>query len=165
MDDEVVRRRSLDFYMGIAFAAIGVVLIVNGIVAYSDPFLASVPVASNPGGTTIVIGGVLALLGAVIAIMGFAGSNKKPFSVAAAATRDALHSRSFWKGALALGLIAIYFFVLWRIMPFWLSTPIYLLANMFIFKGGKWWKLLIITAVTTGLVYFIFARLAYVPLP
>lgn len=165
MDAQVTGRRSLDFFMGLGFVGIGAYMIYEALAAYRAPLLSTVDRLVNPGSTTLVVGSLLVLLGLVIAALGFTGSGGKPLAVAAARLPPVLRSRSFLRGLLALGLLGIYFFGLWRIMPFWISTPIYLLANMFLFKGGKWWVLLIVAAATTGLVYYFFAVLAYIPLP
>ncbi len=76
-----------------------------------------------------------------------------------------VRTRRFFKGAVVLTLIAMYFFVLWRAMPFWFSTFLFLAASMRVFKAGAWWKIFLIAAVATALIYYVFAVLAYVPLP
>ena len=165
MDEQTTRRRALDFFMGLAFAALGSFVAAEGFVAFGDPILATVPRATNPGSTTIVIGGLLALLGLAIAGLGLVGTDGRPFAVAARVLPMIAGSRSFYKGALVLSYVAVYFFVLWRAVPFWLSTGLFLTGTMATFKAGKWWKILIIAAIATALVYYIFAVLAFVPLP
>ncbi|MDP3176400.1 MAG: tripartite tricarboxylate transporter TctB family protein [Spirochaetaceae bacterium] len=165
MDDQTTRRRSLDFFMGLGFAALGAYVAAEGFVALGDPLLATVPRTTNPGSTTIVIGGLLALLGLAIAGMGLAGTKGRPFAVAARVLPTMTASRAFFKGALVLAYVAVYFFALWRAVPFWLSTGLFLAGTMATFKAGKWWKILLIAAIATALIYYIFAVLAFVPLP
>jgi len=165
MDEQTARRRSLDFFMGLGFAAVGVYVAAEGVVAFRAPLLATVPRATNPGSTTLVIGGILAVLGLAIALMGLSGTGGKPLAVAARAIPEALKGRAFFKGLVILAYIAIYFFVLWRALPFWLSTSIFLASAMATFKAGAWWKVLLITAVSTAVIYYLFAVLAFVPLP
>jgi hypothetical protein len=165
MDEKTTRRRSLDFFMGLGFAAVGVYVAAEGVAAFRAPILATVPRATNPGSTTLVIGGTLAILGLAIALMGLAGTGGKPLAVAARAIPEALKGRAFFKGLVILAYIAAYFFVLWRALPFWLSTPIFLAASMATFKAGAWWKVLLVAAVSTAAIYYIFAVLAFVPLP
>ncbi len=165
MDDTVRGRRALDFFMGAGFVALGIYVVLTGFEAYHDPLLATVDRATNPGSTTIVIGSLLAIMGAVIGVIGYLGCGKKPFSTAIELVPLSVGSRSFFKGTLVLSLIAVYFFVLWRAVPYWLSTGLFLAVTMKIYKAGAWWKVLLISAITVALTYYIFAVLAYVPLP
>lgn len=163
-NEQLRRRRSLDFFMGFAFAALGVFVALEGVKALGDAYLKTVPAVTNPGITTLVIGSLLALCGLSIGVIGLAGAGN-PFAVAAEALPATMRTRGFKKGLVVIAEIAVYFFVLWNNAPFVVSTPVFLVAMMRTFKAGAWWKILLIAAVTTALTYYIFARLAVVPLP
>lgn len=165
MDESIRGRRALDFFMGAGFAALGLYVVLSGFEAFHDPLLATVDKSTNPGSTTIVIGSLLAIMGVIIGGIGFLGCNKRPFSTALELVPQSVGSRKFFKGTLVLVLIAVYFFILWQAVPFWLSTSLFLIATMKIYKAGAWWKIFLITAISVGLIYYIFAVLAYVPLP
>ena len=68
---------------------------------------------------------------------------------------------------LAIALFAVYVFVLIGTVPFVPATFAYLAVTMIVFREKAYpiWKLLLISAVTTGAVYLVFAVLASVPLP
>lgn len=163
-NEQLRRRRSLDFFMGFAFAGLGVFVALEGVHALGDKYLKTVPTVINPGITTLVVGLLLAITGLSIGLIGLFGAGK-PFAVAAKALPEMIRTRSFKKGMIVIAEIALYFFVLWDNAPFVVSTPIFLIAMMFTFKAGSWWKILIIAAVMTALTYYIFAILAVVPLP
>jgi len=164
MDESRIRLRSLDFFMGIGFLAVGAFVAYDGFVAFYAPQLATVEKSSNPGVTTIFIGGTLGFLGLVIAIIGMLGA-RHPLRIGRQVVSETLHSRPFWMGCVVLSCIAIYFFVFWNRIPYVVSTFIFLAGMMFIFKAGAWWKVLLIAGVTTAIVWYVFGVLAMVPLP
>jgi len=164
MEESTRRLRTLDFFMGIGFVAIGLYVAIDGYKMFISPDLAAVERPANPGVTTMFIGGFLALLGLVIAIIGFIGS-KTPIRNAKQAIPEILRKPTFLKGIIAMACIAVYFFVFWGRIPYVISTFIFLAGIMFIFKAGAWWKIFIISGVTVTIVWYVFGVLAMVPLP
>ncbi|TRZ47113.1 tripartite tricarboxylate transporter TctB family protein [bacterium] len=164
MDESTRRLRTLDFFMGIVFAAIGLYVAIEGYNIFVAPELVTVERMTNPGVTTIFIGTLLALLGLVMAIIGFIGSST-PFRNAKQAIPETLRKPTFLKGIIAMACIAVYFFVLWGRIPYVISTFIFLTGMMFIFKAGAWWKIFIISGITVAIVWYVFGELAMVPLP
>lgn len=164
MSDETRRLRTLDFFMGLGFTAAGIFLVGNGIYTLKDPALVTVQVLSNPGMSSLFIGGLLIFLGIVLTVIGWSGS-RKPFTIAAQALSDLVKRQTFWRGVIVIAVISIYFFVLWGRVPYWLGTMAFLMALMFIFKAGKWWQILLISGVSTALVVYFFGVMAQIPLP
>ena len=70
-------------------------------------------------------------------------------------------SSVLWIGALLLGLCAG---LLLRV-PFWILCPVFLFVASFVVLKQKWLPSLLAAAVTTGLIYLVFAVLFRVPLP
>jgi len=164
MDESTRRLRTLDFFTGTVFAAIGFYVAIEGYNIFVAPELVTVERMTNPGVTTIFIGALLALLGLVMAIIGFIGS-RTPFRNAKQAIPETLRKPAFLKGIIAMAGIAVYFFVLWGRIPYVISTFIFLAGMMFIFKAGAWWKIFIISGITVAIVWYVFGELAMVPLP
>jgi len=164
MEESTKRLRSLDFFMGVGFLAVGLFVMYDGYVAWTAPALSVVAKPSNPGITTLFVGGSLAFLGLAIAIIGLAGSGN-PLRIGKLAVSETLRSKSFGRGCIALACIAIYFFGFWGRIPYVISTFIFLAGVMFIFKAGAWWKIFIISGVTVAIVWYIFGELAMIPLP
>jgi hypothetical protein len=164
MEESIQRLRSLDFFMGIGFFVIGTYVAIDGYMAFISPALVTVERSSNPGVTTMFVGGSLALLGLVMAIIGFIGSGG-PFRNAKQAIPETLRKPTFLKGVVAMACIAIYFFVLWGRVPYVISTFIFLAGMMFIFKAGVWWKITLISGITVAIIWYVFGVLAMVPLP
>ena len=70
-------------------------------------------------------------------------------------------SSVLWIGALLLGLCA----GLLLLVPFWVLCPVFLFVASFVVLKQRWLFSLLSAAVTTGLIYLIFAVLFRVPLP
>jgi hypothetical protein len=164
MDESKVRLRTLDVFMGVGFLAVGAFVAYDGVVAYYAPQLVTVEKSSNPGVTTIFIGGLMGFLGLVIAIIGTLGSGH-PLRVAKQAVSETLHSKAFYKGIIALVGIAVYFFGFWDRIPYVVSTFLFLAAMMAIFKAGAWWKIALISGITVTIIWYVFGVLAMIPLP
>jgi hypothetical protein len=164
MDESKVRLRTLDVFMGLGFLAVGAFVVYDGIIAYYAPQMTTVEKSSNPGVTTIFIGGTMGFLGLVIAVMGLLGSGH-PFRIARQAVSETLQSKAFYKGVIALVCITIYFFVFWDRIPYVVATFLFLAGMMAIFKAGAWWKIVLISGVTVAVVWYVFGVLAMIPLP
>jgi hypothetical protein len=164
MEESTKRLRSLDFFMGAGFVLIGLYVMFDGYIAYVSPALVTVEKSVNPGVTTLFVGGFLALLGVVLALIGMRGSGN-PFLKAAEVIPETLRKKSFLKGVLAMACIGIYFFVFWGRIPYVISTFIFLAGTMFLFKGGAWWKLILVSGSTVAIIWYVFGELAMIPLP
>lgn len=70
-------------------------------------------------------------------------------------------SSVLWVCALLLGLCA----GLLLHVPFWILCPVFLFVASFIVLKQKWLPSLLSAAITTGLIYLVFAVLFRVPLP
>ena len=150
--------------MGIGFALIGLYVMFDGYKAFVSPALVTVEKSVNPGLTTLFIGGFLALLGLVLAVIGLRGSGN-PFAKAAEVIPETIRKTSFMRGALTIVCIGIYFFVFWGRIPYVISTFIFLAGMMFLFKGGAWWKLVLVSGSTVAIIWYVFGELAMIPLP
>jgi hypothetical protein len=164
MDESKVRLRTLDVYMGLGFLAVGAFVVWDGFIAYYAPQMATVEKSSNPGVTTIFIGGLMGFLGLVISVIGLLGSGH-PFRIANQAVSETLRSKAFYKGVIALVCIAVYFFIFWDRIPYVVSTFLFLAGMMTIFKAGAWWKIVLISGITVAVVWYVFGVLAMIPLP
>jgi hypothetical protein len=164
MEESTKRLRSLDFFMGTGFALIGLYVMFDGYKAFVSPALVTVEKSVNPGVTTLFIGAFLALLGIVLAIIGMRGSGN-PFLKAVQVIPETLRKKSFMRGVLAMACIGVYFFVFWGRIPYVPSTFIFLAGMMFLFKGGAWWKILLISGITVTIIWYLFGVLAMIPLP
>jgi len=164
MEESTKRLRSLDFFMGTGFALIGLYVMFDGYIAYVSPALVTVEKSVNPGVTTLFVGGSLALLGLVLAVIGLRGSGN-PFLKAAEVIPETLRKKSFLRGVLAMACIGVYFFIFWGRIPYVIATFIFLAGMMFLFKGGAWWKISLISGITVAVIWYLFGVLAMIPLP
>ncbi len=144
--------------------AVGAFVVYDGFIAYCAPQLVTVEKSANPGVTTLFIGSLMGLLGLVIAIIGATGS-RHPFRIARQVISETLRSKGFYKGIIALAGIAVYFFIFWDRLPYVVSTFLFLVGMMAIFKAGAWWKIGLISGITVTIVWYVFGVLAMIPLP
>ena len=100
----------------------------------------------------------------VLALIGLRGSGN-PFLKAAEVIPETVRKPSFLKGVLVIACIAVYFFVLWGRIPYIFSTFIFLAGTMFLFKGGAWWKISLVSGFTVAIIWYVFGELAMIPLP
>lgn len=164
MEESKKRLRSLDFFMGTGFGVIGLYVMVEGYMTFVSPALVTVEKSVNPGVTTLFVGGFLALLGLILAVIGLRGSGN-PFSKALEVIPETLCKKAFLRGVLAMACIGVYFFIFWGRIPYVLSTFIFLAGMMFLFKGGAWWKIFLISGITVAIIWYLFGVLAMIPLP
>ena len=92
MEESIKRLRSFDFFMGLGFLAVGLFVMYDGYVAWTAPALSVVPKPSNPGVTTLFVGGCLVFLGLVIAVIGLRGSGN-PLRIGKQAVSETIHSK------------------------------------------------------------------------
>ena len=80
---------------------------------------------------------------------------------------QAVRTRKALRLALAILLFAVYVFGTIGRLPFVVATFLYLFVTMTVFRseGYAIWKLLIISVVTTAIIYVFFGIIAAVPLP
>lgn len=81
-------------------------------------------------------------------------------------------SKSFRETFLVLLYLFLYMWAFWEYLPFtrirvpfWLGTFLFLVGMMTTFKAAKFKAVLLISAVTTGVIQFSFGYLAGIPLP
>jgi hypothetical protein len=94
MEESIKRLRSFDFFMGLGFLAVGLFVMYDGYVAWTAPALSVVPKPSNPGITTLFVGGSLVFLGLVIAVIGLRGSGN-PLRIGKQAVSETIRSKPF----------------------------------------------------------------------
>jgi len=66
---------------------------------------------------------------------------------------------------LVIGVISFYVLFLIGKMPYWLSTFIFLVLFMGLFKATKFYKIILISAVATAFVTLMFGKVVKIPLP
>ncbi len=160
------RLENIDLIGGIAFFCFGLFVFLSGIHMCFFALTGTKVWYYSPGVFPCFIGVVLMLVSLILVLRKLrAGARlgKRAFASddPPAARRYALRL------LLAMGLFALYVFVLIGNLPFVLATFLYLTVTMILFRQDKFpvWKLLLISAVVTGAVYLFFGVVASVPLP
>lgn len=156
--------RTLDFFMGLGFAGVGIFMIIESIEFFNAPMLQGYPKYANPGVFTGFVGILLAAMGLSLSAIGFRESGGV-IKTARESLAGLVKSPGFYRGLLVIALLGIYYFGLIGHMRYVLATFIFLAVTMITFKATAWWKALIISAVASYLVAFFFGTVAHLPLP
>jgi len=119
----------------------------------------------TPGILPIVIGFVLTLLSVVMLVSAYRKGERINKDLLNRAVVY-LKSKAFLRIVVAIGLLAIYVFVLFPLVPFMVATFVYLAANMIFFREKDFaiWKIVLICAVFSVAIYLFFGKVAGVPL-
>ena len=156
-----------DMVSSIVIAAFGLFVLFSGIhMSVVSQQMSDTAWYGTPGILPIIIGSVLFTLSAIM----FVSAYRKGERINKALVMRAVayfKTSAFLRLVFAVGMLAIYIFVLFRLVPFVVSTFIYLIANMLFFreKGYPIWKLLLISAVFATAIFLFFSKVAGVPLP
>ena len=157
--------RSIDFFMGLIFAAMGAYMVIDARKMFEARMLKGIyPSYSNPGVFITFIGGLLLVMGLILAFIGYKGSGNLKRTVTAG-LKALVTSVLTWRAVIALALLAVYFLILLGRVEYHISTFAFLVVTMFVFKATKWWKILIIAAISTWAIGYFFGTLAGLPLP
>lgn len=155
-----------DMISSIVIALFGLYVLISGIhMSVVSQKMSDSAWYGTPGILPIVIGAVLISLSIVMFVSGYRKGeriNKELLNIAV----SYLKSKAFLRIAVAIGLLAIYVFVLFPYLPFCIATALYLIATMTFFREEKYpiWKIIIISLVFTVILYLFFSKVAGVPL-
>lgn len=156
-----------DLISSVVVFLFGLFVLISGIdISATSQALADSAWYGTPGMFPIFIGAALMIFSAIM----FGSLIKAGVRIDKDAVDKAkvyFKSQKFIKLLVAIGFFAIYVFVLFRYVPFLISTFVYLAATMIFFRDKKVaiWKILIISAAFTGFLYVFFGIVAGVPLP
>ena len=160
METEIKRK---DLISSIVIFLFGVFIVVSGVYMCFFASTGTKVWYYSPGFFPLFMGVVLVFLAVVLFIkkcrLGarFQRMNKSQTGI----------NRSAIRLVLSIGLFAGYVFGLIGRIPFVIATFLYLVVTMILFRdrGFAIWKIILVSAITTGLVYLFFGVIAAVPLP
>jgi len=159
MRDEFHRQ---DFYTGLILCVVSLGVVAECWRMPRD--LQGWPAYASPGVVTGLLG--LGLLGMGLALtLRSVRRPGGPFGITGADVRAYLADVGTRRLGLMLGLSVLYCLVVDRGLPYWLTTVVYLLAVMLVFRAGPWWQILLISAGSTAAVAYVFNRIFAIPLP
>lgn len=148
---------------------LGLLLLIGGIYVMIESL--NMKVFNNfndaPGFFPLFLGGVLAFLGFVLALQ----SHKKGALPAMKEVLSKGNLKIFIKDdrtvrtVILCAIMIVYIFILIGRMHFAIATMLYLVSTMLYLKSAKWWKTLIISAISTTLICVVFQYGFRIPLP
>lgn len=159
--------RSADLLTGIIFIIIGIYICYQSMAMFYVQRIKMQSMAAwynSPGLLPLVIGAIFTFLGGMLTVT--AVKEGGSFEIIRwKKIKEILKMSQFKKGFLVVLLIGTYIFVLLDRLPFFLSSFIFLIVTMGIFRADKWYKILLYSAILSWFVTFIFGTVARIPLP
>jgi len=159
--------RSADLLTGIIFVVIGIYICYQSMGMFYVQRIKMQSMAAwynSPGLSPLIIGAIFTFLGGMLIIIAIKDGGTFEILIWNR-IKKILKMSQFKKGFLVVLLIGIYIFVLLDRLPFFLSSFIFLIATMGIFRADKWYKILLYSAILSWFVTFIFGTVARIPLP
>lgn len=159
------RLASLDLVSGIAVFCFGLFVFLSGIHMCFFAVTGTKVWYYSPGFFPCFVGLILMLTALVMSVKKLRIGGR--LSKTAFSAGEKQGRQETLRLVLAIGLFAIYVFVLIGLVPFVLATFAFLAVTMILFRTDKYpiWKLMLISAAATGAVYLVFGVIASVPLP
>jgi hypothetical protein len=154
--------RRQDFYTGLMLCAVSLGIVAECWRMPRD--LQGWPAYASPGVVTGLLGLGLFGMGLALALRSVRRPGT-PLAITGTDVRTYLADVGTRRLALMLGISVLYCLLLGRNIPYWLTTGGYLLAVMCVFRAGPWWQVVLVSAVTTAAVTYVFNRVFAIPLP
>jgi hypothetical protein len=149
-----------DFTFSLSLILIGLYVTVEGLRMYkkaSQPPYNIETLSISPAFLPMILGVVLVLLSVILFAKSLKGTSfnaqLKVFSSSLQGIKGNQDMKTMFVGTL---ILAIYTFLLMAILPFWIASILFLTALMFYLKAGKFWKILLISALSIGAVVLLF---------
>jgi len=118
----------------------------------------------GPGGYPMLVTGVLMLLGAVLAIQGLLGLRRLAAAQDSSPGKKALTLVEF-KDIVILAISFWAYVTVMRYMGYLITTPIFLFLFLFLYGHRKWWQMVLISIIATGITWVLFTYAFRVYLP
>lgn len=129
-----------------------------------------------PGFVPSILSGIVTLLGVILITRGIFGKRRNGTDdgndhAQRESGAETPHEATRWnlnpayRIILVIGLCAVYIFLLLGRLPYWLSTTTFVTAFIFLFKGASLGKSIVIGALTSLAVIFVFYKIFVVFLP
>jgi hypothetical protein len=149
-----------DFTFSLSLILIGLYVTVEGLRMYkkaSQPPYNIETLSISPAFLPMILGVVLVLLSVILFVKSLKGTSFNAQLKVLAASLQGIKGNQDMK-AMFVGtlILAIYTFLLMAVLPFWIASILFLTALMFYLKAGKFWKILLISALSIGAVVLLF---------
>jgi len=159
--------RSADLLTGIIFSVLGVYVCFKSIgMFYVENIRMQEGAAwyNSPGLFPLVIGAGFTLLSVLLIL----NSIKEKGSLGIlrwSRIKGLFKDNRFIRGVLVVLILGFYVFFLLDRFPFFMSTFIFLITCMSVFKAEKWYKIIIYSFVFAWMITYIFGTVVKIPMP
>lgn len=128
------------------------VLVGGGLAARAVQFPASEAGGTGPGFFPVLVGGCMAVLGLALAVRGVRAGGRADAAESASRYWDRSWTGPRVRTLAAITAACVLYLLTWSMLPFWASTPVFLLA-VFRLLGIGWIRSTLLALAVTGVLY------------
>lgn len=156
-------KKCKDFVFSIVLIALGSYVIYEGFHIYKKASTVPYKITEftlSPGFLPVILGIALVFCSLILLIQSFKGEKfvealKTRGRELKAWAKDSANSNVL-NMTIGTLIMFIYTFFLMEWLPFWAASLIFLLIMFFVFKAGKWWKVIIVAVLVMALIVLLF---------
>jgi len=158
-----------DFNISLVLVGLGLYSTVEGIRMYrkaARPPYNIEQFSISPGFLPTILGALLLILSILLFVKSIKGCGFR-FQVSALLSwsKQAIHDSDIRLMTIGMLIMGLYAFLLIGFLPYWLSSALFLLALMAFLRATNFWKILLISILSVGLVIVLFQVVFNVSLP
>jgi len=158
-----------DFNISLVLVGLGLYSTVEGIRMYrkaTKPPYNIEQFSIPPGFLPTILGALLLILSILLFVKSIKGCGFR-FQVSALITwsKQAVHDIDIRLMVVGMLIMGIYAYFLIGLLPYWLSSVLFLIALMAFLRATKLWKIILISILSVGLVIVLFQVVFNVSLP
>lgn len=158
-----------DFNISLVLVGLGLYTTIEGVRMYrkaARPPYNIEQFSISPGFIPTVLGAMLLILSIVLLAKSIKGTGfRTQLSDLLAWSKQAIHDTDIRLMVIGMVIMAVYSFFLIGLLPYWLSSVLYLIALMAFLRATKVWKIILISFFAVGLVIVLFQVVFNVSLP
>ncbi len=158
-----------DFNISLVLVALGLYSTIEGIRMYkkaAKPPYNIEQFSISPGFLPTILGGLLLLLSIMLFVNSIKGVGvRSQLSSLFSWSKQAIHDTDIRLMAIGMLIMGLYAYFLIGLLPYWLSSALFLIALMSFLRATKLWKIILISILSVGLVIVLFQVVFNVSLP
>lgn len=158
-----------DFNISLVLMALGLYTTIEGIRMYrkaARPPYNIEQFSISPGFLPTILGALLLILSIALFINSIKGCGfRSQVSSLYVWSKQAIHNTDIRLMGIGMLIMGLYAYLLIGLLPYWISSILFLIALMMFLRATKLWKIILISILSVGLVIVLFQVVFNVSLP
>lgn len=158
-----------DFNISLVLVSLGLYTTIEGIRMYrkaARPPYNIEQFSISPGFLPTILGSLLLILSVSLFIKSMRGCGFRAQVLSLLSwSKQAIHDSDIRLMVIGMIIMGLYAFFLIGLLPYWLSSALFLIALMTFLRATKLWKIILISILAVGLVIVLFQVVFHVSLP